>query len=281
MEQIEMAPEARPQGEVGASARWPVSVAGGVAVITLALCLLGYGYALAIESRFGIAQAHVPASPLDYLSLAGHVIAQLLLHALKNLGSPRTWWVVYASAWPWVLATLVAIWAFVAVVRWPKLRPLRRRTAIGAGRFTKHIRARWRTSRLTWAGVVLSLLVSVAPFVATAMLWFVLATGLSAMAMLPLLGLHLGRDALQRWVVEPARCAPQVTREQRLQPEHRRLGQEPVALCVAVRGLPGGVIKGRLVAATAHVAVLFDPSSGTVWRVPVSGATLEPVASLD
>lgn len=29
------------------------------------------------------------------------------------------------------------------------------------------------------------------------------------------------------------------------------------------------------------VAVLSDPSSGTVWRVPVGEATLEPVASLD
>jgi hypothetical protein len=101
------------------------------------------------------------------------------------------------------------------------------------------------------------------------------------MAMLPLLGFHLGRDGLQRWVVEPARCAPVVTRTQRLEQAHRRAGQERVAPCIAVRGLPGGVIKGRLVAATSQVAVLFDPLSGTVWRVPVGEATHEPVASLD
>jgi hypothetical protein len=256
-------------------------VAGSVAMITLALWLLGYGYALAIESRFGIAQAHVLASPLDYLSLAGHVVAQLLLHALENLRSPRAWWTVYADAWPWVLAMLLVIWAFLAVLCWPRLRPLRRRAAIRSGRFTQSMRARWRASRLPWAGVLASLLVTAAPITATALLWFVLATGLSAMAILPLLGLHLGRDALQRWIVEPARCAPVVTRTQRLEQEHRRSDRERVAPCVAVRGLPGGVIKGRLVVATSQIAVLFDPSSGKVWRVPVGEATLEPVASLD
>lgn len=281
MDPIDTAPVTRLEGEASHRTRWPASVAGSLALITLALWLLGYGYALAIESRFGIAQAHVVASPLDYLGLAGHAIAQLLLHALENARSPRAWWAGYAAAWPWVLGLLLAFWATLAVACWPLLRPVRRSAAVGSGRLAQTIKARWRESHLPWVGVLVSVLLAAAPVIATALLWLVLAAGLSAMSVLPLLGHSLGRDAMQHWVVEPSRCAAVVSRVQRLDVEPQPALRERVARCVAVHGLPGGVVKGRLVAATSHVAVLFDPRSGAVWRVPVGGATVEPVASLD
>lgn len=264
--------------------RWPAWLAGGLTLITLALWLLGYGYALAIESMFGIAQAHVVGSTLDYLGLAGHALAQLLLHALDNLRSPRAWWAGYAAAWPWVLGFLAMFWLLLAVLCWPLLRPLRRTAMVGTGRLAQNVRAHWQATRLPWMGVLASVVVAAAPVVGTAMVWLALAGGLSLMSLLPIIGLGLGKDVLQSWVVEPARCATPASRMQRLDrsPQgSQRSAREPVALCVAVRGPQGAVARGRLVAATAHVAVLFDPRTGAVWRIPVSGATVEPVASLD
>lgn len=281
MDTINMVPAGHQAAQHAERSRWPAWVAGGLTIVALALWLLGYGYALAIESLFGIAQAHVVGSPLDYLGLAGHAVAQLLLHALDNLRSPRAWWAGYAAAWPWVMGFLVAFWILLAMTCWPLLRPLRRSATVGTGRLAQNVKAHWRGSRLPWMGVLASVVVAAAPVVGTALIWLALALGLSLMSLLPLLGHGVGRDALQRWVVEPSRCAGVVSRAQRLEPVSAPARHEPVAACVAVRGLPGGTVKGRLVAATAHVAVLFDPQSGAVWRLPVSGATVEPVASLD
>lgn len=281
MDTIDTAPADRSLAQRTGRASWPAWMAGGLTLITLALWLLGYGYAVAIESHFGIAQAHVVASPLDYLGLAGHAMAQLLVHVLDNARSPRAWWAGYAVAWPWVLGLLLAFWVMLAVLGWPLLRPLRRSATVGSGRLAQNVKAHWQTSRLPWVGVLVSVLVAVAPIIVTAMLWLGLAAGLSALSALPLLGHSLGVEVLQRWVVDPSRCAAVVPRTQRLETGPRYAGRERVARCVAVHGLPGGVVKGRLVAATSHVAVLFDPKSGAVWRVPVSGATVEPVATLD
>lgn len=261
--------------------RWPAWVAGTLTLLTLGMWLLGYGYALAIESRFGIAQAHVVTSTLDYLSLAGHAVVQLLLYALDNVRSPRAWWAGYAAAWPWVAGFLVAFWTLLAVMFWPLLRPLRRTATVGSGRLAQQVRAHWQTSRVPWLGVLASVMVAGLPVVATALGWFALLVGLSLMSLLPMLGHKIGTDAMQRWVVEPQRCAPLVSRDQRLELARTGGRREAMARCVAVRAGAGIVAKGRLVAATAQVAVLFDPRTGAVWRVPVGDATVEPVAALD
>lgn len=261
--------------------RWPAWVVGALAFVILGLWLLGYGYALAVESTFGVARAHVVASPLDYLGLAGHAVTQLLLHALENARSPRAWWAGYAAAWPWVLGLLLAFWGLLAVLCWPLLRPLRRSATVGSGRLAQQVKSHWQGSRLPWMGVLASVMVAAAPVIATALLWLALALGLGLMSVLPVLGHSLGNDALQRWVVEPQHCAPVASRSQRLAGAVAGSSHNLAARCVAVHGLPGGVVRGRLVAATSQAAVLFDPRSGAVWRVPVSEAVVEPVASLD
>ncbi|MGX9773071.1 hypothetical protein ACWYXN_06100 [Janthinobacterium aestuarii] len=92
-------------------------------------------------------------------------------------------------------------------------------------------------------------------------------------------GLQAGYLHIQQYVIAPQSCRPLRTREERLK---KRTGAAPsYADCVAVSSDRRNLGRGRLVFATATSVVLFDPKSGTTWRIPTKDAVVETVDTLD
>jgi hypothetical protein len=270
--------------------RSPTAVLLAITVVTLLLSLLGYGYALAVESMFGLPEASFSDSPLDYLRMSSHVIAQWVTGIADGLGSRATYVRLYGD-YSLAGAGLTLVWLIgVLLWRFPSLRRLFMGKAAAA---VQRVRSntvccafgrwllRWRWPLLSLGGIWGWLPVGV----------WVLAGCLLAVSIavsaVPLMGYVTGQLSLTKWVVKPDFCTPIANRQQRLK------GQPPpstndaktisFATCVQIRPDEGGgtLHQGRMVVATAKWVVLFDPTSGAVWRVSADQAQIALVGSLD
>lgn len=275
----------------------PVNLGAGVSLASLCLALLGYGYALAVESTFGIQESLFADGALDYVRLSSLVVA----FAISALSDSLTSSAFYASlydrfglcAWAATVLWAVALLALQGS-RWQ--RWLLTSTVATVRRLSQHSMVRGMVTAVgrgwmacKWGLVSLAAIWALLPAVGLVLL-ALLCVPAVLVAAVPLLGYEAGNRSLQQWVVEPEVCLQPRSRDQRMGQGRvaRAKASPPEApkikgvACLAIR--ENGrqeVVQGRLVVATAQWAVLFDPTSGSVKRVAVQNAEIVPMASLD
>lgn len=254
----------------------------------LCLALLGYGYALAVETLFGVQESLFADGGLDYVRLSSHVIAHAITRLASDLGSAAFYVQVCAAIAP-QLAGATLLWAIaLLVVRRPGLRRWLETAPEAAEGAMLRSPALQKTGRWLrpWSWPLASL-VAIWAAVPVLIWLLMLAVGMFVVlvSFVPLVGYTLGVQSLQALVVDPEVCAGRRTRGERmvprLEPSSRTAANNKGAACVAILEQGAKVaVQGRLVVATAKWAVLFDPASGLVRRVPVQNAEITPVTSL-
>jgi hypothetical protein len=254
----------------------------------LCLGLLGFGYALAVETLFGVQESLFADGGLDYVRLSSHVIAYAITRIAKDFSSVAFYVRLCAEFWPH-LAGATLVW--VAALFISRSKGLRRSLPtspdasenalfrIAGLQMAGHWFKRWSWPMASLLGIWAAI-----PVLA----WLLMLVGgllVALVAFVPLVGYTLGIESLQALVVDPEGCVGPRTREERmlprLEPSSRTAANNRGAVCVTIleQGTKAAV-QGRLVVATAKWAVLFDPASGLVRRVPVQNAEITPVASL-
>lgn len=288
-----------PPGPQSSSA-WLTPTGLGVAatLVTVFLSFVGYGYALAVESMFGVPESLFADSPLDYLRLSSNVVGQWLSASVEHLFSPGIYVQMLAAIWP-VCAVLSVLWILFLLMR----RSTRQQCGVIAGQ-TKVLGSPWVEKLRRMAGRCMKLVKW--PLLGLAGLWAFMPTALAMlflsvvmislmMAAVPLIGLKTGEYHLQKWVIEPTVCLPtrsqavrtattQQTRDNSVPRTDTSKKKIRGVACVRVQGEDkknGDVIhQGRVVVTTAKWIVLFDPGSGAVWRLPVSATQVTVVDEL-
>lgn len=285
---------------------WAAVITVLVPLASLALVLLGYGFALAVESQFGIAHSLFIESVLDYLHLSGHVIAlfperltwpDFIQQVLKFYGELRPFGPGMA-----VLVLALCLGNLLVHIAqknaWPERLTGRVKAAAGAVQRRCSLCHRWgsafielRHSKVVRFATGSSALIASLPLIAVGGAFVLLSLVVVMYGLLPLIGYAAGHAHLQRWVVAPEICASVASRTQRMEAvtrhntssEKLQSDKKPdPASCVRVlrKDAPEGAEQGRVVVATSQWLVLFDPHTGAVWRVPVKEARVDVVATL-
>lgn len=292
--------------------RWSTVVTTFVSLSTVALLLMGYGYTLAVESVFGISAGLVAGSLTEYLQLSSYVIVRLVDRTAEVF---RDWDTVerFYADFQWLVWIGLAAW-FAFFVLW-RLRKWWQ--CVGARLSDRVVRItdsyqqrepRWLKRfrgvlfwPLAWLGqFAVSLLrqvralpamfwwsvVSLAgilglPIITLVIIFAVLTLLIVVYIWFPYIGLMVGMSALQEWVIKPEVCISIRNRDHHLLPMTPDTPSVAGAQCVYIKKDGKELARGRLVVSTLQVAILFDPVTGSVQRVPVDGATIHAMSSLD
>ena len=283
-----------------------------VSLSTLVLLLLGYGYTLAVESVFGISAGLVAGSLAEYLQLSSHVIVRLLDRTAEVFQDWGTVERFYAD-FKWLVWLGLTVW-FAFFVLWGLRESWQRVGAELSGRVV-HITGSYQQVEPRWLklfrGVLfwpLAWLVRLAVWLLRrvralpSMFWWsvvslagilglpVITLGITFATLtllifvyiwFPYIGLMVGTSALQEWVIKPEVCISIRNRDQHLLPMPPDTPSVAGAQCVCIKKDGKELARGRLVVSTSQAAILFDPVSGSVQRVPVDGATIHATSSLD
>jgi hypothetical protein len=265
----------------------PAGIGVATTLVSLCLALLGYGYALAVESMFALPESLFADGPLDYLRLSSHVVAYWVTAVPDRLATLSIYGGIYGDYWPLGLGFTLLWGVFVFAGARQRLRLTATAAALavrGSGLWLALLR--W-VSGVKWP--VLSLAgIWGWPLVVLCVLAALLVVGSTLVSVVPLMGFMTGKASLQTWVVEPTVCVAPRSRSQRLVAHASETAHQVTKIrgvaCVRIQHYDkerGDVPQGRLVVATAKWAVLFDPMSGEVQRVSIDNAAIVPVASLD
>lgn len=267
------------------STNWLSVVLAFASASGIVLALLGYGVALSMGSRFAMPHTFTFSSPLDLFTLGSWAVAQFLAES-------ASWsqWEFYRSLlffsaraiWP---ATILLAIGFVLVWIWlsasRRLTVEARRRSIRAFALRLKRKVCREPGLLSGAGCLVSTLaISFAiPFTAFAItaLTIVFCTML---AVLPALGLTVGKAYIDEWVIGPDGCSQTRTRAERLSAGDSA-SEKSAASCLAVTRSDGAVVKGRMVFSTSNSVVLFDPFTGDVQRVGIEGSKVTVIGKLE
>jgi hypothetical protein len=103
-------------------------------------------------------------------------------------------------------------------------------------------------------------------------------------AIVPMLGMPLGQNYFQKFVVAPTNCVPVRTRDTLMKtwsaPQVKNDPALSASNCVTLFKDGESVASGRVIVATSNAIVLFDPASGDVRRVPIGELTVLPINSV-
>lgn len=269
-----------PKEEKKSELNWLGLTATFVSGIAATLTLLGYGVSFSAESMLGIPHSSVFESALDLSDLAGYAISQLINHASVMLFDRTLYVALYSKAWP-VIGFAVCAALVLAALAW---RWGRRRVAVKPKPAKKlGGRAFDPAKQLRNAMLGLAVAFPLLPLLAAAVIAGMCAL-CALVAVAPVLGMTAGESYIREWVVEPAICVPTASRENRMKLNSRSpTGSKgpKAATCVIVLKDGRELGRGRVVFMTTKSAVLYDPASGAVNRVPISTNVVQVVASLD
>ena len=260
-----------------------------ISLIGVVLTLAGLDVALAVEAQFGIPHALLLQSPFDLLDLSVIAVTELIVGS----GGAYSDWGLYAKAavnsLP-VVTVVVVGWIILAVVarllvksKWqPETRTWFRRLLEKPS--LRRESMAFATLRAMWYGLI----VFAGSLLGTLIAVLVLAVAGTMLAIIPIVSLQAGESYIEKYVVGPERCYPLANRVERLQrlarnkqPSETKEGKvDRVAYCVLVRNTEKLVAQGRVVFGSSSALVLFDPETGTVRSVSVSGLIVETIGEL-
>lgn len=260
-----------------------VSVTWGLTIISfisLMLTLLGYGVAMAVETTFGVPHQVVYSSVLDLMGLSVYALISLIL----GIGEIR-WLSIFKQLWQPILFMAACMFCFASCVIYLRIHQ---------GQSLAHINCLWHYFRPTieydsigkslikgvmgsslFGGFILTL-----PFLFIGALLFILLL----ISTVPILGSQLGAQYFWKFVITPSTCEPirsKAALEQVLStPRKKTAAAVSTANCVALLKDASQVAIGRVVVSTPAAIVLFEPDSGSIWRVPIGDLTVQPVDSI-
>lgn len=259
--------------EKGAIHGLAIGVPSAVLAGAVALSLLGYGAANAIETRFGIPAKLTYGSPLDLLHLSRHALTGWMemvgkLHETENFRR-----LVDVMTGVGLALTLIAIAA-----RSPRVR---HQMVKAGGRA-------WRAlSNLPGSGVVQWLrrqALSFTPLaIGAAVPWLLIILIKMAIAMfvvLPYVGYEGALRHFDTWVVSAELCSPIRGRNERLNPFNinasppRQEYKAKTTPCLSLWQDGAPVAEGRHITSTDSTVILFDPVSGNVVIEPTEGRSI-------
>lgn len=252
-----------------------------LALATIALSLLGYGVALAVENSFDIPHAQIFSSTTDLLSLSTWAVVEVFpIDFLAILKS------IHHQVWPYALLVslaCIAIWIMAIKRIDPKkivarhTQKLRQRSPKEKERFFIQLTPLAGLAGFVWMYGFYLLVAAIAVVLVI------------AVVSIPAIGLSAGEKFLHKSVIEPEQCVPlrdlatrrkayevEEKRKASGQPKHMVLG----ANCVQIVRDGKIVTAGRVAISTTEYLVLFDPATGKVQRVPTKDAIVEPIGNL-
>lgn len=254
-----------------------VGLSTTVVLAAVALSLLGYGAATAIETIFGIPTELTYDTPLDLLHLSNHAISGWMEIIDKLHETAHFKLVAYAAAGVGLALTMLFIGARTPSVREPVTRTSKK--ALSAlsripGKKLIQSGCRWLRKQA----------LSFIPFaVGGATPWLlapVLKTVILIFALMPLIGYVGAKDNLKTWIVSAEYCSPISGRNERMtmlesQIDKRDQGNIPkITPCLSLWKNGSLVAEGRHIASTERAIILFDPVSGNVTLEPTEGISI-------
>lgn len=270
---------------------WLALVISISSVIGIVLALLGYGVALAVQSKFGLPHSLTFSSTLELFNLGCWAVVQLLVSGFDTDILWSAMKKVWASAWP-MTSVLVLIGMFAGLAWWliaamfKRVRPWLAQV-VGAPGSSKGVIG-FLSSHLGILKILLFLTGSAFVVVGTPI---VLALGLVALAALcsflaviPTVGFILGEAHIDDWVVRPTACISVLNREALIEraakPSPAAAPKTNGANCIAIIRGKEEIDRGRVIFATPNAVVLFDPRTGDVRRIPIDGATVRVIGEI-
>ncbi|WP_308922887.1 hypothetical protein [Janthinobacterium sp. J1-1] len=257
------------------SLTWGLTI---ISSISLMLTLLGYGVAMAVETTFGLPHQAVYSSVLDLIGLSVYALISLILEIDKI-----RWWSIFEQFWKHSLFVAACIFFFVCCVIY--LRTRQARTLARIHRFWHSFKptiqgdsiskslAKGAIGSILFGGFMLFL-----PSLIVGALLFIVML----ISIVPIFGSQLGTLYFLKFVITPTTCEP-VRSSTALQPllsapRKKNAPTVSTANCVALFKDKTRVAIGRVVVSTPAAIVLFEPVSGSTWRVPIGELTILPVA---
>lgn len=254
-----------------------VSVSAAVLAGAVTLSLLGYGTALAIESRFGIPAELTYNSPLDLLHLSSHALFGWIEVVTKVHETENFRWSAYLAIGVGLVAALVTI-----AIREPKVRQQARKVGDATGRaLARPPCAAALRSVLQWfRGQALSFFLLA---VCAAMPWLIvvlMGAVIFAFAIVPVFGYEGATRQFDTWIISAEHCSPIRSRNDRLNPFsiHSAPSSQEVEAkttpCLSIWKDGTLLAQGRHITSTDSTVILFDPVSGNVVIEPTEGRSI-------
>ena len=217
------------------------------------------------------------------IDLASVGLMQFADGGIRTLGGLSFYVDLYASAWPFLLGLTLA-WLIFMVWLWRrKPKGTARKTFAVAGSNSPNGAEKLNgiVGQRRLATVVLAL-IPLSPLLVVASVWLIVVV-VAMIGIVPAIGMNAGVAHIKHWVVAPERCLWRLNREQwlqRIKADKKEQASERVATCVAVVRDGKVVAKGRVVFMTSKSVILFDPSDGSVRKVPSAEAIVEVLPAL-
>jgi hypothetical protein len=261
----------------GSGVTWGITI---ISAVSLILTLLGYGVALSVDMMFGMPHETIYASVLDLIGLSVYAINSMLL----RLGG-IAWYPLFDKVWPIGLIAMAGMFVFlcfmVCLYSW--------QDRIGGRmqhfwRYFKPPTAQDSRRQMLAKSAVFSTLFGGTVFATPFLIVSVVMVVMVLISIIPIIGLKLGQQYLQEFVVTPVACVPVISRQAMLQalssPPNKTAPTLSAASCVTLLKDGAAVASGRVVVATSTAIILFEPNNGSVRRVAVGELTVLPVGTL-
>lgn len=278
--------------ESKASTNWLALLLSISSVIGIVLALLGYGVAIAVQSRFGLPHSMTFSSTLELFNLGCWAVAQILIDGRDPSVLWRTVRELWAGSWP-LTVTVAALLAGGGLALWFIMNMVRKlRTWVSRivgqqgsdpglmGFFRRHPHVLKITVFLTSSfGLVIG-----TPLVMA--LGLIALVGLCALlALIPSVGIAVGTTYIDDWVIRPTVCLPVLDRDALIikraaGPASAGGPKVYAANCISIVRSKEELDRGRVIFATPNAVILFDPRTGDVRRVSIDGATIKVVGEL-
>jgi hypothetical protein len=264
-----------------------------LSVLAAILYLVGYGVALSVASVFGMPQESLFSSTFDLLELSAWAIVTIASNLIELNGYKNIYSEYLIRIWK--PATIAFILLCVGVIyrkKFSKNFNLSHILKMSANIFRHPTES---DSYLSWFTklffFVYGLLLLVPTLVIT--LIYALIVSFALFALVPLIGMSAGVDHIKRYVIEPTSCAAmsnrntlmkrfQTQKENKQKNIDKRTKTENFATCISLKkeNDSSEIFEGRLVYMTTNAAILFNPDSGEVQRIPTQDMTISIIDKL-
>lgn len=234
-----------------------------ILICTIALFLLGYSSALAIESVFGIPAKLTYSSTLELLHLSSLVFSGWLdeknihtfLESTKNLTIATL-----------IAGILISAATFTTKKIYKKTKENKKHQEKTEGKsFLIKITQCINKEKLIFLPIFIG-----ATFPAAIAL--IIVAIIALFITIPAIGIPAAEQHLQSWLIEPDYCTPLINRENRIQ---KNKNQKKITPCVSIWKNGKYIAEGRYIASIGTHIAIFNPENGEVSIEPIDGASIK------